>query len=70
MLAYFFCLHPRMTQLNVIHEVGDSNDDSSCCDDDNATTDVPIEGGEENGNTESLFFSRHTLWYNKFTFLL
>ena len=62
--AYFFCCHPRMTQLNVIHEVGDSNDDDDSSDADTATptTDIPVERGEGNESTESLFFSRPTLW--------
>ena len=55
-----------MTQLNVIHEVGDSQNESSGSDDD---TEPLIDGqpGEDEAapttDTDSLAFSRPTLWY-------
>ena len=58
-------MHPRMTQLNVIHEVGDSQDESTDDDTASPTTDIPVEQGEGNADTESLCFSRDTLWYNQ-----
>ena len=55
-----------MTQINVIHEVGDSQNDcsdsDSGSDDDNVPVTTSNEGGEATTDTDSLFFSRPTLW--------
>ena len=55
-----------MTQINVIHEVGDSeNECSDSGSDDDGDTGPLTEsnaGGEATNDTDTLFFSRPTLW--------
>ena len=59
-----------MTQLNVIHEVGDSQTESSGSDDDSeplidgqAAADEAVPTAAATTDTDSLAFSRPTLWY-------
>lgn len=54
-------MHPRMSQLNVIHEVGDSQDESSSSDDDTVPPSESPQGGEASNDTDNPVFTRKTL---------